>query len=103
MRRVPLWMWWIPIVWIVSFPFGLTAEPQWHRVHAIPFSDPADKIEDLVINLLLFVPFGYVFWGWRRSVGLLGLTAAAISISAEILQLFSTVRYPSGTDVACAI
>jgi hypothetical protein len=31
------------------------------------------------------------------------LSAAATSISAEALQLFSTVRFPSGTDVVYAV
>ena len=57
-RNAPLWVWWIPVVWIVSFPFKPTATPQWARVHAVPFSDPADKVENAAINLLMFVPFG---------------------------------------------
>ena len=101
--RLPLWVWWIPVVWAASFPVGLTPAPQWHRVHLVPFTDPADKLTDLAINLLLFVPFGYSFvdrpgrWRW------LPLAAAAVSTSAELSQLFSTVRYPSGTDVVYAI
>jgi glycopeptide antibiotics resistance protein len=102
-RRIPLWVWWIPVVWLASFPLGLTATPQWHRVHLVPFSDPADKLSDLAINLLLFVPFGYSFA--RRPNGLAWLPAAAalVSISAELPQLFSTIRYPSGTDVVYAM
>lgn len=96
-------MWWIPVVWLASFPVGLTDTPQWHRVHPVPFSDPADKLSDLVINLLLFAPFGYSFA--RRPNGLAWLppAAALVSISAEIPQLFSTIRYPSGTDVVYAM
>ncbi|MGH8638840.1 MAG: VanZ family protein [Burkholderiales bacterium] len=102
-KTVPLWVWWIPVVWIVSFPLGPTARPQWSRVHPVPFSDPADKIADAAINLLLFVPFGFSFSRWRSGTGRLGLAAAGVSASAELLQLFSTVRYPSGTDVAYAV
>jgi glycopeptide antibiotics resistance protein len=102
-RNAPLWVWWIPVVWIVSFPFKPTATPQWARVHAVPFSDPADKVEDAAINLLMFVPFGYSFWRSRPGTARLGLAAAGVSASAEMLQLFSTVRYPSGTDVAYAV
>lgn len=103
LRRLPLWIWWIPVVWIASFPVGPTATPQWRRVHAVPFTDPADKVEDLAVNLLLFVPFGYSFARWRgRPIPLLA-AAAATSASAEAMQLFSTVRYPSGTDVVYAV
>ena len=103
LQRLPLWVWWIPVVWIVSAPVGLTITPQWHRVHLVPFSDPADKAADLAVNVMLFVPFGYSFA--RRPGGVLALTAAAAatSLSAEALQLFSTVRYPSGTDIAYAV
>ena len=101
--RIPLWVWWIPVVWAVSFPLGLTATPQWHRVHLVPFTDPADKLTDLAINLLLFVPFGASFVSRPGRLRWLPLAAAAVSVSAELSQLFSTVRYPSGTDVAYAI
>lgn len=102
-RTAPLWVWWIPVVWIASFPLGPTVRPQWNRVHPVPFSDPADKVADAAINLLLFVPFGFSFSRWRPGAGRLGLAAAGVSTSAELLQLFSTVRYPSGTDVAYAV
>jgi glycopeptide antibiotics resistance protein len=100
--RIPLWVWWIPVVLIASFPLGLTATPQWDRIHLVPFSDPADKVEDLAANILLFVPFGYSF---ARDRGLVWLPLAAglVSAFAELSQLFSTVRYPSGTDVFYAV
>ena len=101
--RIPLWVWWIPVVWAASFPVGLTTTPQWHRVHLVPFSDPADKLTDLAINLLLFVPFGASFATAAGRLRWLPLAAAAVSVSAESAQLFSTVRYPSGTDVVYAI
>jgi glycopeptide antibiotics resistance protein len=69
----------------------------------LPFTDPADKFEDLALNILLFVPFGYLFAMWRRNVRLLLAAAAGTSLSAEAMQLFSTVRYPSGTDVVYAL
>jgi glycopeptide antibiotics resistance protein len=100
--RIPLWAWWIPVVLIASFPLGPTAIPQWDRVHLVPFTDPADKVEDLAINILLFVPFGYSF---ARDRGLAWLPVAAgfVSAIAELTQLFSTIRYPSGTDVFYAV
>jgi glycopeptide antibiotics resistance protein len=90
------------VVLIASFPLGLTATPQWDRIHLVPLTDPADKVEDLAANILLFVPFGYSF---ARDRGLvwLPLTAGLVSAVAELSQLFSTVRYPSGTDVLYAV
>jgi glycopeptide antibiotics resistance protein len=101
-KRIPLWIWWIPVLWLASFPLGLTASPQWDRVHLIPFTDPADKVRDLVVNIVFFLPFGYSF---ARDRGLVWLPLAAglVSTMAEGSQLFSTVRYPSGTDVLYAV
>jgi glycopeptide antibiotics resistance protein len=100
--RIPLWIWWIPVVWLASFPLGLTTSPQWDRVHLIPFSDPADKVRDLAVNVLLFLPFGYSF-ARDRGLAWLPLAAGLVSAAAELSQLFSTVRYPSGTDVTYAV
>ena len=90
------------MVVIASFPLGLTAVPQWDRVHLIPFTDPADKVEDFAVNILLFVPFGYSF-ARNRGLAWLPLAAGLVSAVAELSQLFSTVRYPSGTDIAYAV
>jgi glycopeptide antibiotics resistance protein len=102
-RGVPLWVWWIGIVWIISFPwFGLVARPQWDRVHPIPFTDPADRPRDVIANVVLFVPFGYSF-GRRGAIWQAVAMAAAVSITAEASQLFSTNRFPSATDVTSAL
>ena len=90
-------------MWVASVPWGFTPTPQWHRVHLVPFSDPADKVTDLAANLLLFVPFGFSFVRRPRALVWLPLAAGVVSAIAEITQLFSTVRYPSGTDVVYAI
>jgi glycopeptide antibiotics resistance protein len=90
------------VVWLASFPLGLTPTPQWDRVHLIPFTDPADKVRDLAVNMLLFLPFGYSF-ARDRGLAWLLLAAGLVSAAAELSQLFSTVRYPSGTDVFYAV
>ena len=102
-----MWVWWIAVVWLISSPWvGFTGHPQWHRVHPVPFSDPADKVRDIAANMLLFVPFGYSAAGRRGSASgfLFAIgAAAAVSLSAEASQLFSTARYPSATDVCAAL
>jgi len=103
LRRVPLWVWWIVLVWAISFPWtGFTPSPQWSRVHAIPFTDPADRPRDMLANVALFVPFGYSFARGRRW-WIVVLAAAVVSVSAEATQLFGTERYPSATDVTAAV
>ena len=107
-RRVPhLWLVWIGFIWFVSFPWiGLTDVPQWHRIHYVPFSDPADKFRDMIANVLLFLPVGYMMTRQRpplQGLSRVLLLALCVSISAEAMQLFSTRRHPSATDVAAAI
>ena len=102
-RRLPLWVWWIPFAWLISLPWrGFTIAPQWSRVHWIPFTDPADRPRDFVLNVLFFVPFG-VSLGRTRTWYVVALGAALVSLSAEATQLFGTVRYPSATDVTAAV
>ena len=106
-RRVPLWCWWIAVVFVVSAPWiGFTGELQWDRLHVVPFSDPEDKPRDLLTNIALFVPFGYSFLKHRAGPGRILATllaAAVLSVCAEIPQLFSTQRNPSATDVTAAV
>ena len=90
----------------MSFPWlSRAATPQWQRVHWIPFKDPADKLSDVAANVALFVPFGFSLAGRGRQMTTLRICiiAAAVSISGEALQLYSTHRYPSATDVTCAV
>lgn len=102
-RRVPLWVWWIPLAWLISLPWrGFTIVPQWSRVHWIPFTDPADRPRDFVLNILFFVPFGASL-GRTRAWYVVAAGAALVSLSAEATQLFGSVRYPSATDVSAAV
>jgi glycopeptide antibiotics resistance protein len=102
-KRLPLWIWWIPLTWAISLPWsGFTVQPQWSRVHWIPFTDPADAPRDFLLNVLLFVPFGFSFARTRRAA-LAPIAAALVSVTAEATQLFGTVRYPSATDVTAAV
>ena len=100
---MPLWVWWIALAWLISLPWrGFTLEPQWSRVHWIPFTDPADRSRDFILNVLFFLPFGFSF-GRTRRWHTVALAAALVSLSAEATQLFGTVRYPSATDVTAAV
>jgi glycopeptide antibiotics resistance protein len=107
LRNVPLWCWWIPVVWLLSFPWvGFTVVPQWSRAHWIPFTDPADQARDLAANIVLFVPFGYSYArhrGGRFRIVAALVAATVVSVCAEATQLFSTLRFPSATDVIAAM
>jgi glycopeptide antibiotics resistance protein len=104
MRSWPLW---ILVIAVVSGPwFGVVREPQWARVTWVPFVGFEDRPRDMLVNFLLFVPFGWSFVKGRRALGGLALTAgaaAAVSLAVEVPQLFYRLRDPSATDVVMAI
>jgi glycopeptide antibiotics resistance protein len=56
----------------------------------------------MLANIALFVPFGFSY-GRRGAVWQAVAIAAALSVSAEATQLFSTTRFPSATDVTAAL
>ena len=60
----------------------------------------------MLVNFLLFVPFGWSFAKSRRGTrGVLAAmgTGAAVSLAVEIPQLFFRLRDPSATDVVMAV
>ena len=73
----------------------------WSRVQWIPFVTPPIKLIDIVVNILLYMPFGYWFVraGGRQRTGLAAVCAAALSLVTEWTQLYSHSRFPSLTDV----
>jgi glycopeptide antibiotics resistance protein len=109
LASVPAWGWWSLVVVAVSLPWiGFTDVPQWNRLTVVPFTDPEDKVTDLVANTALFVPFGFLFASRHprpaaASFAYAALAAAGVSIGAEATQLFSTDRNPSATDVLYAV
>jgi glycopeptide antibiotics resistance protein len=105
--RIRSWPLWILVVAVASGPwFGVVHEPQWSRVTWIPFGGFSDKPRDMLVNFLLFVPFGWSFVKshsrsnriWRTMAA-----AAIVSIAVEVPQLFFRLRDPSATDVVMAI
>ena len=73
----------------------------------IPFDDASFSLRslfDILGNLLLFVPFGYLYvrsqLSVHRAVFLRGiLMAGLLSVSVELVQVFSHTRIPSMTDI----
>ena len=100
------WPFWTLLVIVVSGPwFGVVRDPQWERVTWIPFSGLGDKPRDVVVTVLLYVPFGWSFVKTRggRRVGAAMAAGAALSLAVEIPQLFFRLRDPSATDVLMAV
>jgi hypothetical protein len=104
--RMRSWPFWSLLVIAVSGPwFGVVSHPQWERVTWIPFFGFEDKPRDVLVNFLLFVPFGWSFAksGGGRTVGAAMAAGAALSLAVEIPQLFFRLRDPSATDVLMAV
>jgi glycopeptide antibiotics resistance protein len=82
----------------IGFPWrSFQPSPSFDRLALVPFADGSPR--GYILNVLVFVPIGVIGtrlrWDARITVGI-GLL---ISVATECLQLFSTRRYPSVTDV----
>ena len=88
--------------------------PIFHRTVLLPPWDESlldsSHIEDVAINVLGFVPFGFVFLlysakAWPgsifRNVALSVLAAGMLSTCIELSQVFLPTRYSSLTDLIC--
>jgi glycopeptide antibiotics resistance protein len=83
--------------WVATPWRSFRLSPSLERIELIPFLDGSPRTQ--ILNLLAFVPLGVigVRLGWSpRTVALVG---AAVSALTELLQLFSSRRYPSITDL----
>lgn len=94
--RLAFVVWLCGWVWIAVPWRSFQPTPSLQRVELIPFAIPGTRTQAL--NLLAFVPLGIlgVRLGWRP--GNIVLVAAGLSGVTEVLQLFSTTRFPSTTD-----
>jgi glycopeptide antibiotics resistance protein len=71
--------------------------PSFENVSLVPFTDGSPR--GIILNILAFVPLGFICarLGWSpRAVILIG---SGVSLLTEVLQLFSTRRHPSVTDL----
>ena len=100
--------WGLCIIIVCSFPWGIDS-PRWDRVRFIPLLDvlrwPSPRLlQDAIANVLLYMPLGFAYARVRRIAGATFMYEAAfiglfLSMTCELYQVFSPVRYPSMTDV----
>jgi len=98
---------WTCLIAFVVIPWmDLQNHTHWMKVQWIPFVTPPVKVIDIVVNILLYWPFGYWFGkqagdarAWRRAC----LYALALSLATEWTQLYSHSRFPSLTDTTCNV
>jgi len=97
---------WTLLICACVIPWAdLQNHSHWSRVQWIPFVTPPVKLIDIVINVLLYVPFGYLFvrWTGRRGTALAVMCGGTLSLITEWTQLYSHSRFPSLTDVTCNV
>ena len=87
------------VLWVyVAIPWrSFRPSPSLQRVEWVPFAIGSPRTQ--ILNFLVFVPLGLIGTrlGWSpRTVALVGAGTSALT---ELLQLFSTRRYPSVTDL----
>jgi glycopeptide antibiotics resistance protein len=97
---------WTAAIVIAVVPMGRYRErPDWQQIAWIPFVSWPVTFSDIVRNVLLYVPFGYlqaralVYPTARRALA----HTAALSAGTEATQVYSRGRYPSATDVVCNV
>jgi glycopeptide antibiotics resistance protein len=96
---------WTTLLVGILIPWNdVTDHTHWMKVTWIPFKPPLRPF-DILANVLVFVPFGFL---WRRSRfrGVFGrcamplIVGGLLSFVAESEQLYSHSRFPSATDLA---
>ena len=106
-RSWPFWLWTGLILLLVLPWTTFQNHTHWQNVTWIPFASKPDKLRDIVANVLLYVPWGYLLvWQMPHAaqrIWLVAILAAVLSFSTEAAQLYSHGRFPSATDLICNI
>jgi glycopeptide antibiotics resistance protein len=95
---------WIGVIAFVVVPWrGFQDHAHWNAIQWVPFLSPPFPIRDIILNAVLFIPFGYWYVQQPSGRGSIWRACAyglALSIVLEFTQIFSHGRFPSATDVA---
>ncbi len=89
--------------WLIAWSFvglpwrSFTWRPSLENVRLVPLED--GRPGSHLLNVLAFLPWGMLSAGLGWSASRVTMSAAAISAVTEFLQLFSSRRYPSVTDL----
>src|SRR5437763_144971 len=109
--RTSLILWILVVVVTTTLPWsglqGLQGHSHWGNVRWIPFYPEVLSlrfVRDIVVNLILFVPFGYLYVRSQLTMPnaiffRTTLLAALLSVGVELVQVFSHTRIPSTTDI----
>lgn len=97
---------WVGLILLIVIPWtDFQDHTHWSRVGWVPFVSRPRRLSDVVVNVLLYLPFGYWFVQqasapsgriWRAIA-----FAAVLSVGTEWSQLYSHSRFTSMTDLTC--
>jgi glycopeptide antibiotics resistance protein len=91
---------WILVIVALVVPWqSLQNHTHWARIRWVPFVSAPVNIGDIIRNVLLYVPFGYIVASRSSSWPLCVGGAAALSWITEFTQIWSHGRFPSVQDV----
>ena len=99
-------LWMLVIVGVTTLPWGdYTGHSHWDHVRWVPLSERPLSTTDVLLNVILFVPLGFLLmWAGSASRSVKRATAALVlaailSILAEYFQVYCHNRIPSVTDI----
>lgn len=96
----------IAVVLTAGLPFGdFQNHPHWTKVAWIPFVSPPIKVTDCLLNIVLFIPVGYLLRpaSSKRRLVATSMLVVVLSAACEYAQVYSHSRIPSLTDVCCNV
>lgn len=106
-RRCLLALWMCGMTLVITLPWSTLQDyAQWERVRWVLFMDTAFNPRDIGLNVVAFLPFGFLLGSElaeRRRLDLVWwvvVSAALLSMTGEIYQLFNPRRYPTTIDIA---
>ena len=92
------WLLWTGLILLLTVPWDLQNHPHWYKVAWRPFVGIVRPV-DLLLNFVLYVPFGAWVPIRRDRLLVVGLLAAILSGGCELSQVWSHWRFPSTTDL----
>jgi hypothetical protein len=111
MKRALFLVWLVVIAGATTLPWSnYVGHSHWGHVRWIRFRDDPLKMGDLALNVILFMPFGFLLWQAdhtvvspvRMAVWTL-VFSAILSLGGEFFQVYCHNRFPSATDVCTNI
>lgn len=98
---------WSAVILAATVPWtDLVGHTHWGKVQWVPFRSPPVKMFDVLVNVLLYMPFGYAWLrvSWARTrLWQAAALAFVLSFAVESSQLYSHSRFPSVQDVLCNV